>query len=45
MFLPLKLSKQDPVAVLGSGIIGLTTSLLLIKNGYKVKLYAELVPF
>ena len=30
MFLPQRISKEDPVAVLGAGIIGLTTSLLLI---------------
>ena len=30
MFLPQGVSKEEPVAVLGSGIIGLTTSLLLI---------------
>jgi len=45
IFLPQRISKEKPVAVLGAGIIGLTSSLLLVENGYNVQLYAELVPF
>jgi glycine/D-amino acid oxidase-like deaminating enzyme len=33
------------VAVLGAGVVGLSTAYLLIKKGYRVNLYAELTPF
>lgn len=37
--------QNQEIAVLGAGIIGLTTAYLLIQRGYKVNLYAELTPF
>jgi glycine/D-amino acid oxidase-like deaminating enzyme len=43
--LPKNCSKNEEIAVLGSGIIGITTAYLLLKQGYKVNLYAELFPF
>lgn len=45
LFLPDKVGKKEEIAVLGSGIVGLTTAYLLIQQGYKVNLYAELTPF
>jgi 2-polyprenyl-6-methoxyphenol hydroxylase-like FAD-dependent oxidoreductase len=30
---------------MGAGIIGLTTALILVQKGYRVNLYAELIPF
>ena len=33
------------MAVLGAGVVGLSTAYLLIKKGYRVNLYAELTPF
>ena len=35
---------QGEVAVLGSGIIGLTSALNLAENGYKVIVYAKIIP-
>ncbi len=34
-------SKQSEVAVIGAGVIGLTSALELVKRGYKVRMYAE----
>lgn len=45
LFLTEKVGKENEIAVLGAGIVGLTTAYLLIKQGYKVNLYAELTPF
>jgi glycine/D-amino acid oxidase-like deaminating enzyme len=38
-------SQNEEIAVLGAGIIGLTTAYLLTQRGYTVNLYAELTPF
>jgi malic enzyme len=45
LFLEDKVEKEREIAVLGAGIVGLTTAYLLIQQGYKVNLYAELTPF
>lgn len=44
-FLEEKVGKEEEIAVLGAGIVGLTTAYLLIQQGYRVNLYAELTPF
>lgn len=45
IFLPDKIDKTQEIAVIGVGIIGLTTAYFLVKNGYKVNVYAQLTPF
>ena len=45
LFVPDKVPLSEPLAVLGSGVIGLTTALLLLEKGYSVNIYAELFPF
>lgn len=45
LFLDENASKDEHIAVLGAGIIGLSTAYLLIQLGYSVNLYAELTPF
>lgn len=45
LFLPQNVPYSEPLAVLGAGIIGLTTAHLLIERGYTVTVYAELIPF
>ena len=44
-FLSQNVPKTEPIAVLGAGIIGLTTAYLLSDNGFKVNLYADIYPF
>lgn len=45
IFLQDKVDKKQEIAVIGAGIIGLTTAYFLVKLGYKVNMYAELTPF
>ena len=45
LFLPEKVSKNEPLAIIGAGIIGLSTAFLLIEQGYKVTVYANTVHF
>lgn len=40
-----KAETSEELAVLGAGIVGLSTAFLLTQKGYKVNLYAELTPF
>ncbi len=45
IFLPDKVDKNKEIGIIGAGIIGLTSAYFLVKNGYKVNMYAELTPF
>ncbi len=40
----LVMKKKPEVNIIGSGVIGLTTAVLLSKNGYKVSIYTEKTP-
>lgn len=38
------LPKRQPIAILGSGVIGLSTAYQLLEKGYKVRIYAKEFP-
>ncbi|WP_425391783.1 FAD-dependent oxidoreductase [Ekhidna sp.] len=40
----IELSSKDPVAVLGAGVIGLSTAILLLKQGRPVTIYTNKLP-
>jgi hypothetical protein len=43
-FLPEKVPHSEKVAILGAGIIGLTTAYILTLKGYSVNLYYDIFP-
>ena len=36
--------KNESIAVMGSGIAGISSALELAKRGYKVKVYSKIIP-
>ena len=43
--MPNKVGLSEEIAVFGAGCVGLSTAYLLLERGFKVNLYAELLPF